>query len=263
MADPIRPEDQEVPKKIVQNDSPEPKPQAPAPKQKKVEEDKDENVEREATDYKMLDIAWKAYDASKAIQLNLANMVWDNVFKDPYEAAKSAVKDKASELGSAAWNAAGEMGSAAVNAAGELGSAAVNKASEAAYDLRDKFISNSTDYKQSDDNEFELDDMDSDDDNELELDGIDSDEESTNEIKLGGVEPDSDDQENEIEEQDANWSEPDGIPMTSMQKSTSPSPTEDSKNTAAQQGMPKAASSGAKEGANNELAADAAKGMAM
>ncbi|MBA2710705.1 MAG: hypothetical protein H0U57_08960 [Tatlockia sp.] len=248
MADPIKPEDAEVSQKVVQQDSPEPKPQAPLSKvTKKLEEEKNLDGEEEDSGYKMLDIAWKAFDASKGIHSNLAGMVWDNVLKDPYEAAKTAVKDKVSELGTSAWNAAGD-----------LGSAAIGKASEAAYDLRDFMQSDSPSKKSTDVNEFELDELESDDD-EFEFD-----DESGDELELEDFAPDDEDaEENEIEEEDANWAEPEGIPMTSMQKSTSPNPAESSKSAASQQGMPKTSSSSSSKGQDNELVEEAAKGLAL
>jgi hypothetical protein len=260
MPDPIKPQDPAIPSPH-KKESPESKPQAPAPLPKKKKEEEKKNEEEEDSGYKMLDIAWKAFDASKNIHINLANMAWDNVLKDPYNAAKTAVKDKVSELGSAA-----------LNAVGEVGNIALGKASEAAYDLRD-FMKRTSEKDNQDDNDVEMEDFESDDDSadETELDDFVADSSEDEEEMDDFAADDSED-----EDSDADWgneAESGGIPMTptqakpppmtSMQTTASPNPGKSSKNAASKQDMPKGADSSSKGAGKEDLSEEVVKGAEM
>ncbi|MBA3535446.1 MAG: hypothetical protein H0T84_02370 [Tatlockia sp.] len=256
-----------MPDPNIPQDSPHKKgrpPAAPAPKPKKKEEDK-KNEEEEDSGYKMLDIAWEAFAAAKAIHINLANMAWDNVLKDPYNAAKAAVKDKVSELTSSVSDAAGKLGHAALHSAEE----ALGSASKAGRDLLE-FTKGTPRYSSPDDDEVEMTDFASKDN--------DSDDDSADETELDDFSSDDSDDDSDDEESDADWgneAESGGLPMTppqtksppppmaSLQTTTSNNPGESTLNTASKQEMPKGTDSSAKGAGKDDLSEEVVKGAEM
>lgn len=198
---------------------------APPPKQnKKIEEPPKED--EEDSGYKMLDIAWEAYNSAKAIQSNVGSMVWHGLgLEEPYQAVVSAVEEKASEAWDGLKDGVKNTASAAWDGAKNTASAAWDGASELAYDLRDKLISNSDEYQDGEElDSFSLDD-DSDDDDD----------------QYGFSDSDDDYSDNEQYANDSGE-----IPLTPMssspnpgnQDSLSPAPSAKATNALAQQPMP-------------------------